>query len=217
MSEVIVLLDYGHGGIDPVTGLYTTKGKRSPLWTPGETPIHNKNIYYEGAGNRQIGAILEDLLRGGGINYAVLSDPYKDIRIRERTNRANALAMSLASDTKCFGISIHSNAGGGSGIEVYTSPGDTLADPIATIFIEVFSEIFSEYSYRIRKDMRDGDPDKEERFGMLTQTTMPFILPEAFFMDREEECKNILMKEEGRRRIAAWYYKAIERTIKERY
>ena len=44
---------------------------------------------------------------------------------------------------------------------------------------------------------------------------MPAILTENFFMDNEDECKNILLKKEGRERIINWHIEAILRVKKE--
>ena len=204
MGNITVILDYGHGGINPVTGEYVTPGKRSPVWGDGTQ-------YFEGVGNRIIGAYLEEQLISAGINFLVTAKTYNDLPLRNRIRIANRCP------DPCFGISIHSNAGGGTGIEVFTSPGDTPADPMATLSVEVFKDVFPEYKDRIRTDYRDGDPDKEERFAILTGTKMPFFLPEAFFMDREKECKEILMTECGLRRIANWHFKTIVRIINELY
>lgn len=60
-----------------------------------------------------------------------------------------------------------------------------------------------------------GDSDKEAKFYILMKTRMPFVLTENFFMDNVLECKKILMKEEGRKKIADFHVKAIIRIINE--
>ena len=54
----------------------------------------------------------------------------------------------------------------------------------------------------MRKDTTDGDVDKESNFYVLIHTAMPAVLSENFFMTNEKECKNILLSEEGRDRVA---------------
>jgi len=203
-KDVLVILDYGHGGINPVTGEYVTPGKRSPIWSDGKQ-------YFEGEGNRKIGKYIEEDLKFLDIPYLKLANSWKDTPLKERVKMANRCTG------RCFGISIHSNAGGGTSAEVWTSPGDTPADPMATISLEEFKKTFPDYADEVRTDYRDGDPDKESRFTILTETTMPFFLPEAFFMDQEKECKEILMTDEGLRRIAKWHVSTIVRIINERF
>lgn len=88
---------------------------------------------------------------------------------------------------KCFYLSVHSNAGGGKGSEIFTSPGDTKSDKIATVFGEEYKNEFP--NQKLRTDFSDGDLDKEKRFYVLTKTKVPAILTESFFMDNFEEFK----------------------------
>ena len=170
-KDVTVILDYGHGGISPITGKYVTKGKRSPKWTRANPSVHNVDIYYEGEGNREIGLLIEEELKTLGINFLVTAKTYLDLPLKKRCKTANKIK------SPCFLISIHSNAGGGTSAEIFTSPGDTPADPMATISYEEFKKEFPEYAEEVRTDYRDGDPDKEARFTMLTDTNMPAFVP----------------------------------------
>ena len=212
-TDITPVIDCGHGGMNPVTGLYTTPGKRSQNWTGKIPPVHGIDIYYEGMGNRQIGNKTVLNLTGLGLSPKILNHDWKDTSIRYRCDYVN----KYYNTKRHFGTSIHSNAGGGTGIEVFTSPGDTPADPMATISVEMFKIVFPEYADRIRSDYRDGDPDKEESFGILTGTAIPFFLPEAFFMDQKDECQKILMDPEGREKIAAWHTLTIIEIINKLY
>jgi len=106
-------------------------------------------------------------------------------------------------------LSVHSNAGGGNGSEVFTSPGSTRSDDIATIFGQEFQKEFPDR--KLRTDFSDGDLDKERRFYVLTKTKMPAILTESFFMDNFEEFRDILNTREGRQKIIDFHVKAIVR------
>jgi len=195
---MIVLLDNGHGSL--INGEYQTEGKRKD-WGNGE-------IVYEGEFNRAIvGGIIEELTRLK-IPYVNIAPEYWDVRLETRMTRANKYAA-----TKCFYLSIHANAGGGEGGEIFTSPGDTESDAIATIFGEEFQKEFPEE--KLRTDFSDGDLDKERRFYVLTQTKMPAILTENFFMDNYNDYKKFLSTKEGRTRIIEYHIKAILRVKEE--
>jgi N-acetylmuramoyl-L-alanine amidase len=85
-------------------------------------------------------------------------------------------------------VSIHCNAAdspSASGFEVWTSPGTTDADHIATSLWEALRSGFPEM--RARLDNSDGDPDKESRFRVLVGTNMPAVLVELGFISNPEE------------------------------
>ncbi len=193
---MIVLLDNGHGAL--VNGTYQTQGKRSPVWDDGSQ-------LFEGEFNRAIvNGIIEQLTKLE-VKYVNIAPEYRDVTLKTRVNRAHRF---LPQD--CFYLSIHSNAGGGHGSEVYTSPGSTTSDRIATIFGNEFKSMFP--NKRLRTDFSDGDLDKEAKFFVLTKTKMPAILTENFFMDNEDECKNILMTRDGRDKIIQYHINAILKT-----
>ncbi len=108
-------------------------------------------------------------------------------------------------------MSVHANAGGGRGWEVWTSPGQTESDVIATVVAEEFVKMFR--GHNLRKDTTDGDIDKESKFYVLVKTKMPAILTENFFMDNPDECINILTKRRQRDKIAEFHVKAIKRYL----
>lgn len=192
---MIVLLDNGHGGL--IDGVYQTPGKRSPIWSDGSQ-------LFEGEYNRAIvNGIIEELTRLR-ISYINIAPEYRDVTLATRMNRANRIDRR-----KSFYLSIHSNAGGGHGSEIFTSVGNTKSDRIATVFGEEFKREFPER--RLRTDFSDGDLDKEKQFFVLRNTRMPAILTENFFMDNEEECKQLLMTREGRARVINYHVEAIKR------
>ena len=135
----------------------------------------------------------------------VITPEYRDVTLETRVKRAN---QYYGNEPCCF-ISVHANAGGGRGFELFTSPGETLSDPIATIIGEEYQKVFPDRP--LRADYRDGDLDKERRFYVLTRTRMPAVLTENFFMDNEDECRNILMTDAGRRQIIDYHVNAIRR------
>lgn len=191
----IVLLDNGHGK--------ETAGKRSPVWPDGSQ-------LFEWEFNRDIVRRISEKLEADGIPYRILVPEETDISLTERARRANEIAKE--NNGKAYVLSIHANAGGGTGWEVYTSPGQTPSDAIATVFFEEAGREFVPDGWRMRSDYSDGDPDKEANFAILTKTTCPAILTENFFMDTEKDCR-FIMSEDGRERIANMHVAAIKRVL----
>lgn len=194
MKNTIFLLDNGHGAIED--NIYLTPGKRSPEWSDGSQ-------LFEGEFNRSIVNRIIEALTTLKIPYANIAPEYRDVSLATRVNRANRFPAN-----RSIYISIHSNAGGGRGSEIYTTPGSTGSDAIATVFGNAFKKEFP--NEKLRTDFSDGDLDKEAGFYVLRKTAMPAILTENFFMDNETECKKYLMTREGRDRIASYHIEAIK-------
>jgi N-acetylmuramoyl-L-alanine amidase len=191
---MIVIIDNGHG-VD-------TKGKCSPVWGDG-----SKLWEYEF--NRDIAARVAYKCKCADIPFKMLVTEMHDVSLAERVRRANAIDES---DKDAFLVSIHANAGGGTGWEVWTSVGYTKSDVYATIFFEEAMKAFPEW--KMRRDMTDGDADKETQFYILKNTKCPAVLTENFFMDTERDCRFIL-SETGRESIATMHFKAIKRIFNE--
>lgn len=198
---MLVLLDNGHAGL--IDGEYKTSGRRSPVWDDGSR-------LYEGEFNRAVVARIIEALTALKIPYVAIAPESRDVRLETRVNRANKYYQQ-----QCFYLSIHANAGGGRGFEVYTYPGESKSDKIATIFGEAFKAVYPDK--RLRADYSDGDLDKESAFVVLRDTQMPAVLTENFFMDNEAECRQILLTKEGRDRVADFHIAAIQRTQKEMF
>lgn len=194
---MLILLDAGHGGI--INGEYQTAGKRSPVWSDGSQ-------LFEGEFNRWIVNKIAERLSIRNIPYVLISPEQRDVSLKTRVERANKYAGQ-----PCVFISVHANAGGGKGFEVFSSEGTTLSDRLAHYCGEEFQKEFPDR--RLRADLSDGDYDKDKNFYVLANTLMPAVLTENFFMDNEEECRNILMKPEGRSKIADFHVRAIEKFI----
>ena len=191
-----ILLDNGHGSM--IDGIYQTSGKRSPKWNDGTQ-------LFEGEFNRAIvNRIIEELV-SSNIPFVNIAPEYWDVSLKTRVNRANKYGKNS------FYLSIHSNAGGGTGSEFFTSTGSTKSDKFATLFGESFQKEFP--NEKLRTDWSDGDLDKEAQFYVLRKTIMPAILTENFFMDTERECKELLMTRSGRDRIAKYHIEAIKKVI----
>lgn len=140
MSKPIIILDAGHGGHD--SGAVGPNGLREKDVALAVTLI--------------VGALL---LGEFDVRYTRNKDVF--IELGERAaiaNRANADAV----------VSIHCNSGpvgSGDGFEVFTTPGETDSDKLATDLFTSFGAGFPEK--RKRMDLGDGDPDKEASFAVI--------------------------------------------------
>ena len=184
----MIILDNGHG--------YDTYGKASPLWPDG-----TQLLEYEF--NRDIVNRIHRALQKINIKSTVLVPEAIDISLKVRCQRANDIYRNFPD---AFLISVHGNAGGGSGWEVWTSPGETESDKIATIMEK--SARAHLHGFRIRTDYCDGDPDKESKFSILVHTRCPAILTENLFYDNYSDCL-FMNSEKGRQVIADLHVDAI--------
>ena len=181
-----VLIDCGHG-ID-------TPGKRSP-----------DGAFLEYLWNRQVGDLALTGLRARGFDADLVVTETNDISLRARAMRVNRVCDREGTDNVIL-VSIHANAAGNgktwmnaTGWECHTSQGKTKSDLLAECFYDVFSKVFPDK--RMRKDLSDGDSDKESSFYILTKTKCPAVLLENFFYDNREECA-WLLQEDTKKRIA---------------
>ena len=188
-SKFLWLFDNGHGGI--INGEYQTKGKRSPIWPDGEQ-------LFEGEFNRAIVDRLCKMCDEEGIRYRNIVPEQQDTPLKERVKRANDI---FKTDKSCIYVSIHANAGKGSGYEVFSSPGLTKSDGIAQVFHDEFKREFN--GIRMRGV-------KEAKFYVLRCTNMPAILTENFFMDTYTPDFMYLYSKVGRNRIAKAHFEAIK-------
>lgn len=198
-----VILDFGHGGITE-EGLYTTAPDKMYSFPDGFT-------IYEGQINRLIGYKLTVLFNKYKIEYDIVSEPVVDTPLRDRVRRADSI---FALNKDAWYLSIHSNAGGGRGFEIWTSRGQTKSDLIADIFANQYIKHFPEKPYR--KDSSDGDYDKEAGFYVLRKTDCPAILVENLFFDNREEAE-YLASVSGQQAIANCLMDGVMEVKKELY
>lgn len=185
-----VFLDPGHGAMNPETGQPVTPGKRAP--ESFGVPL------IEGVFNREVCSLLEALIckEEPSWNVEYVAHSWQDTLLQERVAYANTRTQELRKEGKKVPVyvSVHGNAAGqiglGHGLEVYTSPGETLSDTLATYLVEEWGELFP--GVRLRRDYSDSDPDKEAPFYVLVNTICPAILSENFFMDTRKNYLKML-------------------------
>ena len=197
------LLDAGHGGM--LDDVYTT--------APGKMHVFDDGLtFYEGVNNRKIVDKLRAILLRNGIEHRLIHDRVSDTPLGERVARANRLH---AEKKNCIYLSVHSDAmpdgahGKGSGFSVYTSVGKTRSDAIAEVFCKTYQHRLGEF--KLRRDLADGDLDKEEDFYVLRMTKCPALLVENLFFDNREEAE-FLLSDSGQQRIAMAMFEAIYQT-----
>lgn len=168
----IVMLDNGHGGV--IGGNYQTAGKRSPRWSKG--------VMYEGMFNRWVvNRIIEQLDRKK-IPYYHLCPELWDVSLEARKNRADRIYNE---NRNVWILSIHANAGGGKGVEGYTTRGVTKSDALAEIVLTNLKRDMT--TLKLRVDRSDGDLDKEANFYILKKAKAPAFLLECGFMDNRSD------------------------------
>jgi N-acetylmuramoyl-L-alanine amidase len=140
----------------------------------------------------EVAAQVADYLNGAGceaISYQ--SDSLQDI-----CNQANGWGADLI-------VSIHCNSftsAAATGMEIWTSRGQTRADRLATL---IMSQMAGEFpTLPVRGDWSDGDVDKEAGLYVLINTSAPAVLVELAFISNPNE-EAILGSVEGKRMFAA--------------
>jgi len=198
-KNILVILDNGHGGLDK--GKYTTAPAKMHTFKDGFT-------IYEGFFNREIVKKIAYRLKSLGVPNHILVPGPQDTPLAERVRVANELAEKAGG--KAIYISVHGNAGGGTGFEVYTSKGQTKSDKIAGFYMDAMAEEFP--GKAARTDLTDGDKDKEANFYVLRKTTCPAILTESFFMDNREDAE-LMLSHAGQVKIVNAHLKTIEKAL----
>jgi len=201
-SDWIIAIDPGHGGI--INGEYLT--------APDKMYNHKEFTFYEGVFNRAVSGYLAELLLRDNLSHFFTTVSNYDPSLSIRVTRGNNFKRKY--DKKQLFLSIHGNAAPkgsekASGIEVYTSKGETKADQYATEFFKELAKL----GWVMRKDMYDGDPDKESMFYVLKYTKAPAILVELGFYTNLREAE-LMMQEEVQQRLAKALFDAIKKITK---
>lgn len=155
-----VIFDAGHGGHD--SGAVGLGGLRE-----SDVTLRLAGLCAQFA--------LED---GWSIAMTRSSDTF--VGLGERADRANL--------SRCDAfMSLHCNAATNrtaSGYEVWTTCGQTAADPLAESVLHQMSRAFPGEIARL--DKADGDGDKESGFAVLRETSAPAVLVEVGFISHPE-------------------------------
>lgn len=162
-----IVIDPGHAG-----------GRTDPGAVNTELGLQEADIAL--AVSKTLGVYLE------AVGFEVMltrlrSEDTKTDDLSLRTEFANSHAADLF-------ISLHCNAAENkqaNGFEVWTSPGVTTSDKLATCIFKQIENTFPDMYGRA--DYSDGDPDKESKFYVLMATNMPAVLVEMGFISNNDE------------------------------
>lgn len=193
MSKNKFLLDFGHGGM--IGGNYVTAPNKMHTFPDGLT-------IYEGVINRLIGHKLAALLKEKNIDHHILTPGEVDVPLAIRVRDADRL---YADDKRCILLSIHSNAGGGKGFEVFTYFGSS-AGTIADVFCQEYINKFPQFPFR----KGPNSLHKEANFYILRKSDCPALLVENLFFDNRQEAE-FLLSDDGQNQIAECLLGAILR------
>jgi N-acetylmuramoyl-L-alanine amidase len=201
-KETILLIDSGHGGIDPVTGLYTTPetiGKKTKH-TNGK-PYHGNGWFYEGKFNREFALEFMSQAKDAGFICHPVYHPWLDTPLNERPKTANEIQNKYA--TKALLLSFHSNA-----VAVGTAPqtsaegvcafvyklGSTTAKLAEKITLNMQS-VFDEYGSKRRSQLIH-----DNSLTITSASNMPSILFEIGFFDNPNNA-DLMMKPDFRKKV----------------
>lgn len=153
---VKVFIDAGHGGTDP--------GAQG-------NGLQEKNL------TLQIATRVKDILIAEYNNVSILMSRTGDqtLTLTQRTNAANAWGAD-------FLLSVHINAGGGTGYEDYIYPG--VGAPTTTYQNTIHAEILKLVNFTDRGK-------KQENFHMLRESNMPALLTENGFIDNANDAAKL--------------------------
>lgn len=192
MNKPIVVLDRGHGS--------DTKGKR---WKyPDGAEIR------EWAFNDIIVKGIAEKLKSLNVDVAFTVTDDKDLPLQDRAKVANELTKGR----NAIVLSIHGNAGQGTGWEAHTSAGNTKADEYSAIFFKHARNYFQGMKIRMGSN-NPKDPDWDSNFYILRKTTAPAVLTENFFMDTRADF-NFMQSAFGQALIINMHVSALKEIFK---
>jgi N-acetylmuramoyl-L-alanine amidase len=153
---VKICIDPGHGGHDP--------------GAIGPTGLRECDVALEIGGLALTMALADD--------WTILGTRYTDrfVGLQERADIANAAKADLLVSIHCNGF----HKPGAQGFEVWTTRGQTKADPVASLMMTHLGRAMP--GEPARMDLSDGDPDKEGNLCVLRESVCPAVLVEVGFI-----------------------------------
>jgi hypothetical protein len=172
-----IYLDPGHGGSDS--------------GAVGLNNILEKNL------NLPVALKVRDLLQSAGFEVKLSRTNDTFSSIEDRTNDANAYGADIF-------ISIHHNAGGGKGYEIYHSVHEGKGHTLANDLSEQYAAI-GRLAHGDAVKTKEGSHG--DYFGVIRETNMPAVLSEFAFMDTDDI--NCVLSDAGKQAEAEAIFKGI--------
>ena len=197
MKQIKIILGTAH--------LSSTPGKRSP-----------DGKFREYAYSRKVCREVAKRLREAGVDCVIdyIDDDMPGLTSSQELVKRVQIVNKLAKKTDCLYVSIHVNASAAkgwdkaTGFSIYTSPGETKSDALATDIFDEATKLLKPIGKKFRKDMSDDDPDFEENFYVLRKTICPAVLTENFFQNTKSDVE-WLESEEGFKTVVAYHVRGI--------
>ena len=158
-----VFIGVGHGGRDP-GAVYEPAG------------------LYEDEVNLAVALAMKDELEKYQLTVKMSRETDENDPLDEEIQEANAFAPDVA-------VEVHTNAGGGSGFEVYRQTSTSFGEQSLRLAEEIYDSVFWGAKAPVRKPairtklMADG----RDWFGWLRRVNCPAVLCEGFFVDSETD------------------------------
>lgn len=158
-----VFIGVGHGGSDP-GAVYEPAG------------------LYEDEVNLTVALAMKDELEKYQLAVKMSRETDENDPLEEEIQEANAFAPDVA-------VEVHTNAGGGSGFEVYRQTSTSFGDHSLRLAELIYDSVLWETTAPVRKPairtklMADG----RDWFGWLRRVNCPAVLCEGFFVDSETD------------------------------
>lgn len=186
---------------------------------PGKSSPDGKFKEYKYS--REVVSAIKSVLENMG--YQVFID-IEDDDLKLSQSKELCLRCKIVNDLcKHYGkgiyVSVHVNAAASdgkwhdaTGWEVYTTPGKTKADNLATCIYESAKNNFT--NVKLRTDFSDGDADKEAHLYVLKHTECPAVLTENFFQDNKKDV-DYLLSDEGFHAVVRTHIEGILKYLKD--
>ena len=197
MKQIKIILGTAH--------LSSTPGKRSP-----------DGKFREYAYSRKVCKAVQEELLNRGVDCVIdyIDDDMPGLTSSQELIKRVKIVNAIAKKADCLYVSIHVNASAkngwdkATGFSIYTSPGETKSDALATDIFDEATKLLKPIGKSLRKDMSDGDPDYEENFYVLRKTICPAVLTENFFQNSKEDVA-WLESEEGFKTVVTYHVRGI--------